>query len=70
VHLVHPVALALGHASRQKRRARCHHVGDRLRQNDLPEIWIAPLTVREMREIVSYRDELSALRTSAKAQIL
>jgi hypothetical protein len=41
----------------------------RLRRNDLPESWIAPPEVRELRELIRYRAKLVALRTSAKAQI-
>jgi Transposase IS116/IS110/IS902 family/Transposase len=41
----------------------------RLRRNDVPEAWIAPAPVRELRELVRYRAKLTALRTSAKAQV-
>jgi hypothetical protein len=41
----------------------------RLRRNDLPEAWIAPPEVRDLRELVRYRAKLTAVRTSAKAQI-
>ena len=44
-------------------------LANRLRRNDLPEAWIAPPEVRELRELVRYRAKLTALRTSAKAQI-
>lgn len=44
-------------------------LANRLRRNDLPESWIAPPEVRELPEIVRYRAKLSALRTSAKAQV-
>jgi transposase len=40
-----------------------------LRRSDLPEAWIAPPEVRELRELVRYRAKLTALRTSAKAQV-
>jgi transposase len=40
-----------------------------LRRKDLPESWIAPPEVRELRELIRYRARLAALRTSAKAQI-
>ncbi len=35
----------------------------------MPEAWIAPPEVRELRELVRYRAKLTAFRTSAKAQI-
>ena len=41
----------------------------RLRRNDVPEAWIAPPEVRELRELVRYRAKLTAFRTSAKAQV-
>jgi hypothetical protein len=40
-----------------------------LRRGDLPESWIAPVEVRELRELIRYRAKLAALRTPAKAQI-
>ena len=41
----------------------------RLWHEDLPEAWVAPPEVRELRELVRYRAKLVALRTSAKAQV-
>jgi transposase len=41
----------------------------RLWREDLPEAWVAPPEVRELRELVRYRAKLVALRTSAKAQV-
>src|SRR5680860_1566510 len=35
----------------------------------LPEAWIAPPELRELRELVRYRRKLSQLRTGLKAQI-
>ena len=69
VHLVHPLGLHWD-TRRVKNDVRdATALANRLRQNDLPESWIAPPAVRELREIVSYRAKLTALRTSAKAQI-
>lgn len=69
VHLVHPLGLHWD-TRRVKNDVRdATALADRLRQNDLPESWIAPPAVREMREIVRYRAKLTALRTSAKAQV-
>jgi transposase len=69
VHLVHPLGL-----HRDSRRVKndirdATELAHRLRRNDLPESWVAPPEVREMREIVRYRAKLTALRTSAKAQV-
>ena len=44
-------------------------MANRLRRNDIPEVWIAPPQVRELRELVRYRAKLVAFRTSAKAQV-
>jgi len=69
VHLVHPLGLHWD-TRRVKNDVRdATALANRLRQNDLPESWIAPPEVREMRELVRYRAKLTALRTSAKAQI-
>ena len=69
VHLVH--ALGLHWDSRRvKNDVRdATELANRLRQNDLPEAWIAPPELRELRELVRYRAKLIALRTSAKAQV-
>ena len=69
VHLVH--ALGLHWDSRRvKNDVRdATELANRLRQNDLPEAWIAPPDLRELRELVRYRAKLVALRTSAKAQV-
>ena len=69
VHLVHPLGLHWD-TRRVKNDVRdATALANRLRQNDLPESWLAPPGVRELREIVRYRAKLTALRTSAKAQI-
>lgn len=69
VHLVHPLGLHWD-TRRVKNDVRdATALANRLRQHDLPESWIAPPAVREMRELVRYRAKLTALRTSAKAQI-
>jgi transposase len=69
VHLVHPLGLHWD-TRRVKNDVRdATALANRLRQNDLPESWIAPPAVRELREIVRYRAKLTALRTSAKAQV-
>lgn len=69
VHLVHPLGLHWD-ARRVKNDERdATELAHRLRRNDLPESWIAPSEVRELRELIRYRARLAALRTSAKAQI-
>jgi transposase len=69
VHLAHPLGLHWD-ARRVKNDERdATELAHRLRRNDLPESWIAPPEVRELRELIRYRARLAALRTSAKAQI-
>jgi transposase len=69
VHLVHPLGLHWD-ARRVKNDERdATELAHRLRRRDLPEAWIAPPEVRELRELIRYRARLAALRTSAKAQI-
>jgi transposase len=69
VHLVHPLGLHWD-ARRVKNDERdATELAHRLRRGDLPESWIAPAEVRELRELIRYRAKLTALRTSAKAQI-
>jgi transposase len=69
VHLVHPLGLHWD-ARRVKNDERdATELAHRLRRGDLPEAWIAPPEVRELRELIRYRARLAALRTSAKAQI-
>jgi transposase len=67
--LVHPLGLHWD-ARRVKNDERdATELAHRLRRGDLPESWIAPAEVRELRELIRYRAKLAALRTSAKAQI-
>ena len=69
VHLVHPLGLHWD-ARRVKNDERdATELANRLRRNDLPESWIAPPELRELRELIRYRGRLVALRTSAKAQV-
>jgi transposase len=69
VHLVHPLGLHRD-ARRVKNDERdATELARRLWRGDLPEAWIAPPELRELRELVRYRAKLTALRTSAKAQV-
>jgi transposase len=42
---------------------------DRMRLGKLPEAWIAPPAVRELRELIRFRARLVMLRTGLKAQL-
>src|SRR5918996_4618926 len=69
VHLVHPLGLHWD-SRRVKNDVRdSTELANRLRRGDLPEAYIPPPGQRELRELVRYRAKLTALRTSAKAQI-
>jgi transposase len=69
VHLVHPLGLHWD-SRRVKNDVRdATELARRMLRDDLPEAWMAPPELRELRELVRYRAKLSSLRTSAKAQI-
>ena len=70
VHLAHP----LGVKGYQNRRVKNDDrdaalLADLLRMGSLPEAWISPPLLRELRELVRYRRKLSRLRAGLKAQI-
>jgi transposase len=69
VHLIHPLGLHWDSRRVKNDVKDATELANRLRRNDVPEAWIAPPEVRELRELVRYRAKLTALRTSAKAQI-
>jgi transposase len=69
VHLVHPLGLHWDTRRVKNDVKDATELANRLRRNDVPEAWIAPPPVRELRELVRYRAKLVALRTSAKAQV-
>jgi transposase len=69
VHLVNPSGLNWEDRRVKNDYRDCCDLLDRLRLGKLPEAWIAPPAVRELREIVRYRAKLVALRTGLKAQL-
>jgi transposase len=69
VHLVHPLGLHWDSRRVKNDLKDATELANRLRRHDLPEAWVAPPVVRELRELVRYRAKLVALRTSAKAQV-
>ena len=69
VHLVHPLGLHWDTRRVKNDVKDATELANRLRRSDLPEAWISPPEVRELRELVRYRARLVALRTSAKAQV-
>ncbi len=69
VHLVNPSGLNWEDRRVKNDYRDCCDLLDRLRLGKLPEAWIAPPAVRELRELVRYRAKLVALRTGLKAQL-
>jgi transposase len=70
VHLAHPLGIA-GYENRRVKNdiADATLLADLLRMGRLPEAWIAPPAIREVREEVRYRHKLSRLRAGLKSQV-
>ncbi|MGI5518994.1 IS110 family transposase [Streptomyces sp. CA-106131] len=70
VHMAHPLGVKGFAYRRVKNDIRdASDLADLLRMGRLPESWIAPPEVRELRELVRYRAKLVALRSGLKAQV-
>src|SRR5712691_4592906 len=70
VHLAHPLGVKAFSCRRVKNDERdSADLADLLRMGRLPEAWIAPHEVRELRELTRYRIKLVRLRTSCKDQV-
>ena len=70
VHLAHPLGVKGFRYRRVKNDVRdAGDLADLLRMNRLPEAWIAPPQVRELRELVRYRAKIVAIRSGLKAQV-
>ena len=70
VHLAHPLGVAGFAYRRVKNDVRdAADLADLLRMGRLPEAWIAPPPVRQLREQVRHRAQLVALRSGLKAQV-
>ena len=70
VHLAHPLGVKAFEYRRYKDDFRDSvDLADLLRMGRLPEAWIAPPAVRELRELVRHRAKLVAMRSNCKAQI-
>jgi len=70
LHLAHPLGIA-GYANRRVKNdiRDATLLADLLRMGRLPEAWVAPPAVRELREEVRYRHKLSRLQTGLKCQV-
>jgi transposase len=70
VHLAHPLGVKGFAYRRVKNDVRdASDLADLLRMGRLPEAWIAPPAVRELREAVRHRAKLVAMRSGLKAQV-
>jgi transposase len=70
VHLAHPLGVKAFSYRRVKNDERdAADLADLLRMGRLPEAWIAPVEIRELRELTRYRQKLVHLRTSCKDQV-
>src|SRR5207253_4027030 len=69
VHLANPNALNWDDRRVKNDERDAHDLADMLRLHRLPEAWIAPPALRELRELVRYRAKLVQLRTGLKAQV-
>lgn len=70
VHLAHPLGVKAFEYRRHKDDVRdAADLADLLRMGRLPESWIAPPAVRELRELVRHRAKLVAIRSNCKAQV-
>jgi transposase len=70
VHLAHPLGVKAFTYRRVKNDERdAADLADLLRMGRLPEAWIAPRDVRELRELTRYRAKLVNMRTSCKDQM-
>jgi transposase len=70
VHLAHPLGVKAFSYRRVKNDERdAADLADLLRMDRLPEAWIAPREIRELRELTRYRHKLVGQRTSCKDQV-
>jgi transposase len=70
VHLAHPLGVKAFEYRRVKNDERdAKDLADLLRMGRLPEAWIAPPPVRELRELVRHRAKLVSMRSRCKAEI-
>ncbi len=70
VHLAHPLGVKGFAYRRVKNDERvAADLADQLRMGRLPEAWVAPPAVRQLREMVRHRAKLVAIRSGLKAQV-
>jgi transposase len=70
VHLAHPLGVKrFSHRRVKNDELDAGDLADLLRMGRLPEAWIAPPEIRELREITRYRCKLVRIRASCKDQV-
>lgn len=70
LHLAHPLGIkAFAYQRVKKDHSDARLLADLLRMGRLPEAWIAPPEVRELRELIRYRHKIVEARANAKAQV-
>ena len=70
MHLAHPLGVKAFSYRRVKNDEKdAADLADLLRMGRLPEAWIAPAEIRELRELTRYRIKVVRLRTSCKDQV-
>jgi transposase len=70
VHLAHPLGVKAFEYRRVKTDERdAADLADLLRMGRLPEAWIAPPAIRQLRELVRHRAKLVGLRSHCKAEV-
>ena len=69
VHLAHPAGNDWGKRRVKNDERDARDLADLLRLGRLAEAWIAPKSVRELRELARYRAKLVQLRSGLKAQV-
>src|SRR4051812_30219455 len=70
VHLAHPLGVKAFAYRRVKNDERdAADLADLLRMGRLPQVWIAPPTIRDLRQLVPHRAKLVALRSNVTCQV-
>ena len=69
VHLAHPLGNNWGNRRVKNDERDATDLVDLLRMGRLAEAWIAPPPLREVRELIRYRQKIVHVRTSLKAQV-
>lgn len=69
LHLAHPLGNNWGHRRVKNDERDATDLVDLLRMGRLAESWVAPPSVRELRELIRFRAKLVHLRSSMKSQV-